>query len=111
MNIDEAIRHCEEVAEEKKMDAEMWRDVYHPSEYEPDNYLVKLCRECAEEHSQLARWLRELKAYRELYGEVHWSNKVDDRSGIPANCRYCSNHPINGGSGICHCILGSQTIC
>lgn len=21
-------------------------------------------------------------------------------------CKYCSNHPRNGGSGICHCILG-----
>lgn len=23
-------------------------------------------------------------------------------------CRYCSNHPANGGSGICYCILGQQ---
>ena len=29
---------------------------------------------------------------------------------IPKNCRHCSNHPSNGGSGICHCILGSETI-
>ena len=21
-------------------------------------------------------------------------------------CKNCSNHPKNGGSGICHCILG-----
>ena len=26
--------------------------------------------------------------------------------GIPAACRVCSNHPSNGGSGICHCTLG-----
>lgn len=25
---------------------------------------------------------------------------------IPPSCRGCSNHPSNGGSGICHCILG-----
>lgn len=25
---------------------------------------------------------------------------------IPMPCRCCSNHPSNGGSGICHCILG-----
>ena len=24
---------------------------------------------------------------------------------IPSCCRYCSNHPSNGGSGICHCTL------
>lgn len=23
-------------------------------------------------------------------------------------CRNCSNNPSNGGSGICHCILGSK---
>lgn len=25
---------------------------------------------------------------------------------IPNACRTCSNHPYNGGSGICHCIVG-----
>lgn len=24
------------------------------------------------------------------------------------SCEFCSNNPKNGGSGICHCILGSQ---
>ncbi len=27
---------------------------------------------------------------------------------IPRPCRSCPNHPSNGGSGICHCILGNQ---
>jgi hypothetical protein len=22
-------------------------------------------------------------------------------------CKYCPNNPINGGSGICHCIMGT----
>ena len=26
-------------------------------------------------------------------------------SSIPNACKYCSNHPSNGGSGICHCTL------
>lgn len=26
---------------------------------------------------------------------------------IPNLCRNCHNHPSNGGSGICHCILGN----
>ena len=35
----------------------------------------------------------------------------DDQS-IPLACRSCSNHPSNGGSGICHCILGlNQVTC
>ena len=33
--------------------------------------------------------------------DIHW----DDQS-IPLACRSCSNHPSNGGSGICHCIMG-----
>ncbi len=28
-------------------------------------------------------------------------------SFIPEPCKTCSNHPSNGGSGICHCILGT----
>lgn len=28
------------------------------------------------------------------------------RVWIPDSCRNCSNHPSNGGSGICNCILG-----
>ena len=27
-------------------------------------------------------------------------------NSIPLSCRNCSNHPSNGGSGICFCILG-----
>ena len=29
---------------------------------------------------------------------------------IPNACESCSNHPSNGGSGICHCILGTPVI-
>lgn len=29
---------------------------------------------------------------------------------IPEACRECSNHPSNGGSGNCNCVLGSQHI-
>lgn len=34
----------------------------------------------------------------------------DPYSNIPANCRNCKQHPSNGGTGICHCILGSQVV-
>ena len=36
-----------------------------------------------------------------------------DSNGIvstPSPCLNCPNHPSNGGSGICHCILGSPKI-
>ena len=29
---------------------------------------------------------------------------------IPDSCKNCPNHPSNGGSGICNCILGQPTI-
>lgn len=31
-------------------------------------------------------------------------------TAIPTPCIGCSNHPSNGGNGICNCILGLQTI-
>lgn len=32
---------------------------------------------------------------------------IDD---VPPACRNCSNHPSNGGSGICQCILGQNPV-
>lgn len=29
---------------------------------------------------------------------------------IPSACKSCSNHPSNGGSGICNCTLGIPVI-
>lgn len=29
---------------------------------------------------------------------------------VPDACRHCPNHPTNGGSGICFCILGQQVV-
>ena len=29
---------------------------------------------------------------------------------IPDACKTCSNHPSNGGSGICNCILGTPQV-
>ena len=30
----------------------------------------------------------------------------DTNNYIPDSCKGCSNHPSNGGSGICNCLLG-----
>ena len=59
MTLDEAIKHCEEVAEEKEQEA---KEAHVLSGMD--------CMECAEEHRQLAEWLRELKAYREAREEI-----------------------------------------
>ena len=59
MTLDEAIRHCDDVAEEKEQEA---KEAHVLSGMD--------CMECAEEHRQLAEWLRELKAYREAREEI-----------------------------------------
>lgn len=62
MTIDEAIRHCEEVAEENvaqanRIDMQSMSDAL-------DKYVAG-CRECAANHIQLAEWLKELKELKE----------------------------------------------
>ena len=75
MTIDEAIKYCEEVAEEKESicnvienEGETWTD-------SGKNY-YDICKKCASEHRQLAKWLKELKAYK------------DERVG----CEYCKHN-------------------
>ena len=41
---------------------------------------------------------------------IVWSSDVWEEKNIPPSCRYCSNHPINGGSGVCWCVLGVPEI-
>lgn len=62
MTLDEAIIHCEEIAEEQDMKAGFDTDnqTYIMSEMER-----KRCRECASEHRQLAEWLKELREYKQ----------------------------------------------
>lgn len=43
--------------------------------------------------------------YKETYKDFYF-----DKLNTAADpCQYCSNSPKNGGSGICHCILGTRT--
>ncbi len=78
MTIDEAIKHCEEVAEEQE---KLYRlcpasesGMYHCDGDKDgitlENGKNKGCQKCAEEHRQLAEWLKELKAYREQSGDA-----------------------------------------
>lgn len=65
MKIDEAIKHAGEVAEEKEKLAktyEGFKDYGNPRSSITSGH--KKCLECAEEHRQLAEWLKELQVYR-----------------------------------------------
>lgn len=58
MTLDEAIEHAEKIAEDEEKRAGLL--------YDKENCCYrKKCAKCAEEHRQLAEWLRELKKYRE----------------------------------------------
>ena len=41
---------------------------------------------------------------------IVWSSDVWEEKNIHPSCRHCSNHPINGGSGVCWCVLGVPEI-
>ncbi len=58
MTLDEAIKHAEEKAKEQQSRADNWIREW-------DNGFVNYCNKCAEEHRQLAEWLKELKQLRE----------------------------------------------
>ena len=69
MTIDEAIRHCLEVAEQNETQAEKWQE-----EGGEEWGKTTACRECAAEHRQLAEWLTELKELKNSIGAVKLSN-------------------------------------
>lgn len=66
MTLDEAIKHCEEVAEELEKKVKPYQcESINKKLYEINKKEWDDCLECAKEHRQLAEWLRELKAYRD----------------------------------------------
>lgn len=67
MTLEEAIKHCEEVAEKycEKVEEGLTADDF--------------CDSCASEHRQLAEWLKELKAYREAWIPV--SERLPKKTG------------------------------
>ena len=82
LTLDEAIKHCLERAEENDNCADKCEAVYGE-----DNGIIEACRECAEEHRQLAEWLTELKeAKRLLKAAVEDINVVE-------GCETCVCYP------------------
>jgi len=72
LTLDEAIKHCLEVAEENDLAAGTYEllaennhNVYERLTAETNS---SRCAECAADHRQLAEWLTELKKFREVYG-------------------------------------------
>lgn len=68
MDINDAIKHAEEVAEEQLMRAGKCTG----DDSLCDKY--SSCMKCAEDHRQLAEWLKELKLYREIFGSIEFEH-------------------------------------
>lgn len=47
---------------------------------------------------------------REEVVRVPFGGNTYSLNQTPLSCQNCSNHPSNGGSGICHCTLGLSEI-
>lgn len=76
MTLDEAIKHAKEVAEENEtvVNTRTFEDGYTVDEMYCDdteciNEHLARCAKCADEHRQLAEWLKELKHLREQMQE------------------------------------------
>ena len=82
LTLEEAIKHCEEKAEEQKKKGEL-ADAY--------NLESESCYECAKEHEQLAIWLKELKDYRLRFGENQCSKcKYRNEVAYAYPCAECA---------------------
>ena len=71
------------------------------------------CPDCTHIEDTCENCTRYQGNYRTNFNEYdHWwpYQVTTTFTDIPLTCRNCPNHPSNGGSGICHCILGTQSI-
>ena len=100
MTLDEAIKHCLEVAEQKDIESltDRWNDGDEWSESIKED-----CKQCAADHRQLAEWLKELKEAKRLLKAAVEDFKVigkvlDADCDILINCEEC---PLQSGHYNC----------
>lgn len=62
-----------------------------------DEYIDKKFEEIKEELDRLSKEVEKLRQ------NSHYDIAYTE---IPPYCKNCKNHPINGGTGVCHCIFG-----
>ena len=93
----------------------------YPEDYadklSPEEFVETYCHNCNQPNCYglgtlefyNCHYRHELKGYKE--NEIYLKeDKIIDTTFIPESCRGCSNHPSNGGSGICNCTLGQFKI-
>ena len=131
MELNEAIKHCLEVADKNEIDAITYKNCKEikTNMYEKLNAekAENDCRECAAEHRHLAEWLMELKDLRaeqndqyvfihELMSELKEAKRLlklalNDFETIESNLEYDEHCVIKTHSIICdECPLSAETI-
>ena len=89
MTLDEAIKHAEEVAEKFESLHERYENM------DEDRLLFRVeeneCKNCANEHRQLAEWLKELKQLRKQEKTGHWIDNSDEGYVECSNCGSATN--------------------
>lgn len=87
MTLDEAIKHAEEIAEEQESRGYCDRSVcviMDENNHNCDECEVVKCRECAEEHRQLAEWLKD---YKRLLEQEHCEDAISRQATVERLCR------------------------
>lgn len=83
LTLDEAIKHCLEVAEENYELADKFDAWDEWEESDANN-----CRECAADHRQLAEWLTDYKKLKATYKHIsEWNRKLIDHKN-DAVCKW-----------------------
>ena len=68
LDLESAIKHCEEVAEELEKRVKPYQcESINKKLYEVNKKEWDDCLECAKDHHQLAEWLKELKIHRKIH--------------------------------------------
>jgi len=89
MTIDEAIKHAEEVAESQEYEGKKLEESGKKYHDEYENYCASQCFECAEEHRQLAEWLKELKQLKEQTRWIPVSERLpEEEETVIASTEY-----------------------
>ena len=72
--------------------------------YPPKN--KKQCLKCGWSHIESS----DEHVLRIPYQPTTTTTKHFISENVPPACKNCPQHPVNGGSGVCHCTLGSANI-
>jgi hypothetical protein len=97
LTLDEAIKHCLEVAEEQELSADD-KEMYSEMFGEDYKGFEEGCLECAADHRQLAEWLKELKEWR---ANPFYQIKTECKNNYYCNkCAFLDHCPFSNGNRV-----------